>query len=193
MWHPKKNMDPFLPVFSHFFMSYFDIFGSIFEKSAMTDFPKVIVSICLVSYNICVIPHVWTLTFGLNFSGAWGVFTHFGLLETLIFTCIKAMLCLGGCRTFGKPRNLYEAKTSAASPELQNRQRARVLKYLPFRSWKSLEGHQGNGILSTNLLRLWGAGQEAENWECRAMSHEVVVLDPPQAAISQEQLKQSPH
>ena len=29
-WHPKKNLDPFLPVFSHFFMSYFDVFGSIF-------------------------------------------------------------------------------------------------------------------------------------------------------------------
>ena len=72
MWHPKKNLDPFLPVFSHFFMSYFDVFGSIFEKSAMTDLPKVIVSICLVSYNICMIPHVWGLTFGLNLSGAWG-------------------------------------------------------------------------------------------------------------------------
>ena len=72
MWHPKKNLNPFLPVFSHFFMSYFDVFGSIFEKSAMTDLPKVIVSICLVSYNICMIPHVWTLTFGLNLSGAWG-------------------------------------------------------------------------------------------------------------------------
>ena len=72
MWHPKKNLDPFLPVFSHFFMSYFDVFGSIFEKSTMTDLPKVIVSICLVSYNICMIPHVWRLTFGLNLSGAWG-------------------------------------------------------------------------------------------------------------------------
>ena len=68
----QKNLDPFLPVFSHFFMSYFDVFGSIFEKSAMTDLPKVIVSICLVSYNICMIPHVWGLTFGLNLSGAWG-------------------------------------------------------------------------------------------------------------------------
>ena len=73
MWHPKKNLDPFLSVFRHFFMSYFDLFGSIFEKSAMTDLPKVIVSICLVSYNICMIPHVWTSTFGLNLSGAWGV------------------------------------------------------------------------------------------------------------------------
>merc|ERR1712026_87754 len=74
----QKKLDPFLPVFSHFFMSYFDVFGSIFEKSAMTDLPKVIVSICLVSYNICLIPHVWGLTFGLNLSGAWGVwlFTH---------------------------------------------------------------------------------------------------------------------
>ena len=53
-------------------MSYFDVFGSIFEKSAMTDLPKVIVSICLVSYNICMIPHVCRLTFGLNLSGAWG-------------------------------------------------------------------------------------------------------------------------
>ena len=60
-------------------MSYFDVFGSIFEKSAMTDLPKVIVSICLVSYNICMIPHVWGLTFGLNLSGAWGaesIFTN---------------------------------------------------------------------------------------------------------------------
>ena len=54
-------------------MSYFDVFGSIFEKSAMTDLSKVIVSICLVSYNNCMIPHVWGLTFGLNLSGAWGV------------------------------------------------------------------------------------------------------------------------
>ena len=77
MWHPKKNLDPFLPVFSHFFMSYFDVFGSIFEKSAMTDLPKVIVLICLVSYNICMIPHVWGLTFGLNLSGAWGVLRKF--------------------------------------------------------------------------------------------------------------------
>ena len=54
------------------FMSYFDVFGSIFEKSAMTDLPKVIVLICVVSYNFCMIPHVWALTFGLNLSGAWG-------------------------------------------------------------------------------------------------------------------------
>ena len=72
----QKKLDPFLPVFSHFFMSYFDVFGSIFEKSAMTDLPKVIVSICLVSYNICMIPHVWGLTFGLNLSGAWGAQQH---------------------------------------------------------------------------------------------------------------------
>ena len=83
MWHPKKNLDPFLPVFSHFFMSYFDVFGSIFEKSAMTDLPKVIVSICLVSYNICMIPHVWRLTFGLNLSGAWGALynTDYSLMQ----------------------------------------------------------------------------------------------------------------
>ena len=68
MWHPKKNLDPFLPVFSHFFMPYFDVFGSIFDICAMTDFPNVIVSMCLVSYNFCMIPHVWTLTFGLNLS-----------------------------------------------------------------------------------------------------------------------------
>ena len=42
----------------------------------MTDLPKVIVSICLVSYNICMIPHVWRLTFGLNLSGAWGVYSY---------------------------------------------------------------------------------------------------------------------
>ena len=53
-------------------MSYFDVFGSIFEKGAMTDLLKVIVSICLVSYNICMIPHVLGLTFRLNLSGAWG-------------------------------------------------------------------------------------------------------------------------
>ena len=69
---PKKNLDPFLPVFSHFFMSYFDVLGSIFEKWPMTDLPNVIVSMCLVSYNICMIPHVCKVTFGLNLSGAWG-------------------------------------------------------------------------------------------------------------------------
>ena len=84
MWHPKNNLDPFLPVFSHFFMPYFDVFGSIFEKSAITDLPKVIVSICLVSYNICMIPHVWGLTFGLNLSGAWGAL-YLSLLVHLWF------------------------------------------------------------------------------------------------------------
>ena len=84
-----------MPGFSHFFMSYFDVFGSIFEKSAMTDLLKVIVSICLVSYNICMIPHVWGLTFGLNLSGAWGdvnyiILLHFfvSLLTPLFLTCI---------------------------------------------------------------------------------------------------------
>ena len=77
MWHPKKILDPFLTVFSHFFMSYFDVFGSIFEKSAMTDLPNIIVSMCLVSYNFCMIPHVWALTFGLNLSGAWGVLSEY--------------------------------------------------------------------------------------------------------------------
>ena len=72
MWHAKKNLDPFLPVFSHFSMSYFDVLGSIFEKCAMTDLPNIIVSMCLVSYNFCMIPHVCSLTFGLNLSGAWG-------------------------------------------------------------------------------------------------------------------------
>ena len=72
MWHPKKNLDPFLPVFSHFFMSYFDVLGSIFEIWAITDLPNIIVSMCLVSYNICMIPHVCKVTFGLNLSGAWG-------------------------------------------------------------------------------------------------------------------------
>ena len=38
----------------------------------MTDLPNIIVSMCLVSYNFCMIPHVWALTFGLNLSGAWG-------------------------------------------------------------------------------------------------------------------------
>ena len=39
-------------------MSYFDVFGSIFEKSAMTDLPNIIVSMCLVSYNFCMITQV---------------------------------------------------------------------------------------------------------------------------------------
>ena len=38
----------------------------------MTDLPNIIVSMCLVSYNFCMIPHVLTVTFGLNLSGAWG-------------------------------------------------------------------------------------------------------------------------
>ena len=54
-------------------MSYFDVLGSIFEKWPMTDLTNVIVSMCLVSYNFCMIPHVLTLTFGLNLSEAWGV------------------------------------------------------------------------------------------------------------------------
>ena len=54
-------------------MSFFDVLGSIFEKWPMTDLTKIIVSMCLVSYNFCMIPHVLTLTFGLNLSGAWGV------------------------------------------------------------------------------------------------------------------------
>ena len=54
-------------------MSFFDVLGSIFEKCPMTDLTNVIVSMCLVSYNFCMIPHVLTVTFGLNLSGAWGV------------------------------------------------------------------------------------------------------------------------
>ena len=54
-------------------MSFFDVLGSIFEKWPMTDLTNVIVSMCLVSYNFCMIPHVLTVTFGLNLSGAWGV------------------------------------------------------------------------------------------------------------------------
>ena len=38
----------------------------------MTDLTNVIVSMCLVSYNFCMIPNVLTVTFGLNLSGAWG-------------------------------------------------------------------------------------------------------------------------
>ena len=72
-------------------MSYFDVFASIFEKSAMTDLPKVIVSICLVSYNICMIPHVWGLTFGLNLSGAWGG----GLLCDCEIFVSSSNVCLG--------------------------------------------------------------------------------------------------
>ena len=61
--------------FKPFFMSFFDVLGSIFEKCPMTDLTNVIVSMCLVSYNFCMIPHVLTVTFGLNLSGAWGDFT----------------------------------------------------------------------------------------------------------------------
>ena len=56
---PQKNLDPFLPVFSHFFMFYFDILGSIFEKCPMT-------------YNFCMIPHPLTFSF---------IFGHFGLKQ----------------------------------------------------------------------------------------------------------------
>ena len=69
---PKFFFSQFLPLFSQFLMSYFDVFGCIFDICAMTDLPNVIVLICLVSYNFCMIPHVWRLTFGLNLSGAWG-------------------------------------------------------------------------------------------------------------------------
>ena len=68
----QKKFGPIFAFFSHFFMSYFDVLGSIFEKCAMTDLPNIIVSMCLVSYNFCMIPHVCSLTFGLNLSGAWG-------------------------------------------------------------------------------------------------------------------------
>ena len=65
-------------------MSFFDILGSIFEKWPMTDLTKVIVSMCLVSYNFCMIPLVLTVTFGLNLSGAWGercvMFQHLPLV-----------------------------------------------------------------------------------------------------------------
>ena len=60
-------------------MSFFDVLGSIFEKWPMTDLTNVIVSMCLVSYNFCMIPHVLTVTFGLNLSGAWGGYRAFGL------------------------------------------------------------------------------------------------------------------
>ena len=53
-------------------MYFFDVLGSIFEKWPMTDLKNIIVSMCLVSYNFCMIPHVLTLTFRLNLSGAWG-------------------------------------------------------------------------------------------------------------------------
>ena len=53
-------------------MSFFNIFGSIFEKWPMTDLTNIIVSKCLVSYNFCMIPRVLTVTFELNLSGAWG-------------------------------------------------------------------------------------------------------------------------
>ena len=54
-------------------MSFFNVLCSIFEKWPTTDLTNVIVSMCLVSYNFCMIPHVLTVTFGLNLSGAWGV------------------------------------------------------------------------------------------------------------------------
>ena len=53
-------------------MSFFDVLGSIFKKWPMTDLTNVIVSMCLVSYNFCMIPHVCSPTFGLNMSG-WGL------------------------------------------------------------------------------------------------------------------------
>ena len=70
-------------------MSYFDVFGSIFEKWPMTDLPNIIVLMCLVSYNICMIPYVCKVTFGLNLSGAWGVvlYLYSKILE------IELMLC----------------------------------------------------------------------------------------------------
>ena len=101
MWHPKKNLDPFLPVFSHFFMSYFDVLGSIFEKWPMTDLPNIIVSMCLVSYNFCMIPHVWALTFGLNLSGAWGV-----RLPNFSFKLYLFMLKIYNC-VFNKLKTLF--------------------------------------------------------------------------------------
>ena len=74
MWHPPKKLDPFLPVFRHFFMSYFDVFGPIFKKSVMTDLPNVIVSMCLVSYNFCMIPHVCSLlAFDIWVKPVWGL------------------------------------------------------------------------------------------------------------------------
>ena len=39
----------------------------------MTYLPSIIFLMCLVSYNICMIQHVWKVTFGLNLSEAWGV------------------------------------------------------------------------------------------------------------------------
>ena len=53
-------------------MTFFEVFGSFFEKWPMTDLTNIIVSMCLVSYTFCMIPHVLTVTFGLNLSGAWG-------------------------------------------------------------------------------------------------------------------------
>ena len=69
-------------------MSYFDVFGFIFEKSAMTDLPNIIVSMCLVSYNFCMIPQVCSLTFWLNLSGAWGDVRILG--QFLLYIGIKA-------------------------------------------------------------------------------------------------------
>ena len=37
MWHPKKNFGPIFACFQPFFMSFFHILGSIFEKCAMTN------------------------------------------------------------------------------------------------------------------------------------------------------------
>ena len=120
MWHPKKNLDPFLPVFSHFFMSYFDVLGSIFEKWPMTDLPNVIVSMCLVSYNFCMIPHVWALTFGLNLSGAWGAewFVHARNLHQVTPLCYTLNIKFEVTFWINLNAHLYllQAQTAVSTP-----------------------------------------------------------------------------
>ena len=76
-------------------MSYFDVLGSIFEIWAITDLPNIIVSMCLVSYNICMIPHVCKVTFGLNLSGAWGTKLWQLQLQPARVTLCSAILFMG--------------------------------------------------------------------------------------------------
>ena len=76
-------------------MSFFDVLGSIFEKWPMTDLTNVIVSMCLVSYNFCMIPHVLTVTFGLNLSGAWGDLTLRNLSSKIFakWVLVSGLIC----------------------------------------------------------------------------------------------------
>ena len=95
----------FLSNFEEIFMSYFDVLGSIFEIWAITDLPNIIVSMCLVSHNICMIPHVCKVTFGLNLSGAWGVDPESAIIKVFVLAFLSSqvvmyisMVCCDGVR-----------------------------------------------------------------------------------------------